>query len=303
MSAFVDMTIGAVAVGTTLLFPALGELISERSGVINLGAEGGMLAGALAGIATTVSTGNISLGVIAGIAAGALCGVVHALAVIRWHANQLASGLVLWFLVLGITSVLGASLNGKVVDTLPRLALPGLSSIPVVGPAFFDQNVLVYLGYLLVPATWWFIHRTRAGLTLRATGERPQVAAAAGHNPARIRYVAVTVGGALAGLGGVSLTLGSVGNWSNGMTSGYGFIAVAVVAFARWNPFGALIGSYLFGFALATQSVVQANGFAVNQYLLDAFPYVLTVAVLVLISWRGRSWGPESLRHAIGAAV
>jgi simple sugar transport system permease protein len=301
MNPLVEVLVGSAAIGTTLLFPAIGELIGERSGVINLGTEGGMLAGAAAGMGATIATGNIWIGILAGIAAGSVCGAVHVLAVVRWRANQLASGLVMWFLVLGVTSVLGARMNGQVVDTLTPIALPLISGIPVIGQALFEQNLLVYLGYVLVPAVWWFIYRTRAGLSLRSTGERPEVVVAAGHRPALIRFAAVSAGGALAGLGGVSLTLGSVGNWTNGMTNGYGFIAVAVVSFARWSPSGAMAGAYLFGFALAAQAVIQTHGIAVNQYLLDALPYLLTVIALVLISARGRSWGPESLRNAIGS--
>ncbi|MGY4645788.1 ABC transporter permease [Cellulomonas sp. URHB0016] len=298
-----ELVTGAVATGTVLLFPAVGELIGERSGVINLGTEGGMLAGAMAGIGVAIATGDPWLGVLAGIVAGALCGALHAFAVVRWHANQLASGLVVWFLVLGVTSVLGASFYGQVIEPLGPVEIPLLSAIPVVGPALFAQNVLVYLGYLVVPLVWWWVLRTRSGLTLRATGERPQVVVAAGHHPARVRLVAVTVGGAFAGLGGVMLTVGSVGNWSDGMTNGYGFVAVAIVSFARWNPFGVMAGAYMFGLALAAATVSQANGLAINQYLLDVVPYVLTVVVLVLTSARGRSVGPESLRNAIGAVT
>jgi simple sugar transport system permease protein len=298
-----ELVTGAVATGTVLLFPAVGELIGERSGIINLGTEGGMLAGAMTGIGVTIGTGDPWLGALAGIVAGALCGALHAFAVVRWKANQLASGLVIWFLVLGVTSVLGASFYGQVVDPLAPVPIPLLSDVPVVGPALFSQNVLVYLGYLVVPLVWWWVLRTRSGLTLRATGERPQVVIAAGHDPARVRLVAVTVGGAFAGLGGVMLTVGSVGNWSDGMTNGYGFVAVAIVSFARWNPFGVMAGAYMFGLALAAATVSQAHGLAVNQYLLDVVPYVLTVVVLVLTSARGRSAGPESLRNAIGAVT
>lgn len=291
--------LGAAIPGSVaLVYPSLGELISERSGVINLGTEGAMLAGALSGVSVTITTGNIWFGVIAAVLAGAVCGLVHAWAVVIRKANQLASGLVIWFLALGVTSVLGSSYNGQVVSPLAALPIPGLSSIPLIG-VLFDQNALVYLAYLLVPAVWWFISYTRPGLTLRATGERPAVVFAGGHNPTRVRVLAVTVGSGLAGLGGAQLALGIVGNWSNDMTSGYGFVAVAVVIFARWNPFGVAVGSYLFGVALAISSVVQARGIAINQYVLDALPYAVTVIVLVIVSAFGRDNAPESQRDAL----
>jgi len=303
MDAFEQMLVGALSVGTVLLFPALGELVSERSGVINLGTEGGMLAGAMTGVGVALGTGSLPLGLAAGVAAGALAALVHAVAVVRWRANQLASGLVVWFLVLGVTSVVGADFYGEVVDPMAPVRIPGLADLPVVGAALFDQTPLVYLGYVLVPLTWWVVHRTRAGLVLCATGERPEVVLAAGRRPNLTRMVAVVAGGALAGLGGVALTLGSVGNWSDGMTNGYGFVAVAIVSFARWSPVWTMAGSYLFGFALAAGTVVQAHGVAVNQYVLDVLPYLLTVVALVLTSARGRWFGPESLRAAIGSSV
>ncbi len=288
----------AIPGSVALAYPALGELISERSGVINLGTEGAMLSGALTGFSVTIGTGNIWLGILAAVFAGAACGLLHAWAVVIRKANQLASGLVVWFLALGVTSVLGASFNGKVVSPLPSVPIPGLSALPAIG-VLFQQNALVYLAYLLVPGIWWLISYTRPGLTLRATGERPAVVFAGGHNPTRVRILAVTVGSGLAGLGGAQLALGIVGNWSNDMTSGYGFVAVAVVIFARWNPFGVAIGAYLFGVALAISSVVQAHGIAINQYLLDALPYAVTVVVLVIVSGFGRNNAPESQRDAL----
>ncbi len=299
MSIAGEILANAIPGSIALVYPALGELVSERAGVINLGTEGAMLAGALGGIATSIGTGNVWLGVVVAVLCGAATGSVHATAVVLRRANQLASGLVVWFLALGVTSVLGASDNGQVVSLLGAVAVPGLSSIPVVGPVLFDQNLLVYLGYVLVPATWWFIHYTRGGLVLRATGERPAVVFAGGHKPLRVRFLAVCAGSAIAGLGGAQLALGIVGNWSNGMTNGYGFVAVAVVIFARWNPFGVLLGSYVFGVALAISSVVQAHGIATNQYLLDALPYCVTVVVLVAVSSVGRSNAPESQRDAL----
>jgi ABC-type uncharacterized transport system permease subunit len=294
-----QVLIGGVAGGTTILYPALGELISERSGVVNLGTEGCMLAGALAAFATGVATGSPWLGIVGGFVAGALFGLLHAWLVVIRSADQLASGLAVWFLALGLTSVFGTSYIDDSVPPLPVIDIPGLSELPWLGPIFFQHNILVYAGYLLVPAIWLFLQRTRPGLILRATGERPEVVAATGGRPRLVQITAVTFGAGLAGVGGAQLSVGYVNNWFSNMTNGYGFVAVAVVLFAAWRPFRVLLGAYLFGVALATASVLQAHGVAVNQYLLDALPYLITLIVLVIFTRRGSSQAPEGLSRAL----
>ena len=301
MNGIEQTMIGGVEGGTAILLPALGELISERAGIINLGTEGCMLAGALTAFAADDVTGSVAVGVLAGLAAGMACGLLHAWLTIGRRADQLASGLVIWFLALGLTSVFGASYISASAPSLPVLAVPGLSRIPWAGPILFQHDILVYAGYVLVAVIWFVFYRTQAGLVLRATGERPEVVAAAGRHPALVQLVAVACGTALAGVGGAQLSIGYVGNWFNDMTSGYGFVAVAVVLFATWRPVRVLGGAYLFGMALAATSVLQAHGVSVNQYLLDAAPYLITLIALVTVGRRGGTQAPEALTRALAS--
>ncbi len=296
--------IGGIEGGTAILLPALGELVGQRAGVVNLGTEGCMLAGALAAFAVAAVTGDTWLGVGAGLLAGAACGLFHAWLVVRRRADQLASGLVVWFAALGITSVFGTGYIGRTATPLATLSVPWLSHLPAVGPILFRHDALVYAGYVLVGAVWFVLFRTRVGLVLRAVGERPAVVAAAGGHPQLVQMTAVIVGAGIAGVGGAQLSVGYVGNWFNDMTNGYGFVAVAVVLFACWRPAGVLAGSYLFGVALAAASVLQAHGVAVNQYLLDALPYAITLVALVVVARRGGAKAPEALTAALtnGAA-
>lgn len=299
MNGFEQTFATGVEGGTIILLPALGELIGERAGIVNLGTEGCMLAGALAAYATGAATGSAWLGVLVGFAAGGSVGLAHAYLVVKRRADQLASGLVLWFLAIGLTSVLGTSFVSQTVTPLPIWRIPGLGSIPWIGTIFFDHDPLVYLSYLLVPAVWWTLHRTRAGLALRATGERPEVVSVAGRRPDLVQIAAVTLGAAMAGIGGAQLSVGYVDSWFDDMTNGYGFIAVAVVLFAAWRPLLVLAGSYVFGVALAAASVLQAHGVSVNQYLLDSLPYLVTLVALVVFARGGRSRAPEGLARAL----
>lgn len=295
--------IGGVEAGTAILLPALGELIGERAGVVNLGTEGAMLSGALAAFAVAASTGSAWLGVAAGLGAGAVCGALHSWMVVRRRADQLASGLVVWFLAIGVTSLFGTGYIGQTANPLSPWKIPGLGSVPWLGPILFKHDALVYLGYVLVGVTWWVFHRTRMGLVLRATGERPQVVAAAGWRPQLVQITAVVLGSGLAGIGGAQLSVGYVDNWFNDMTNGYGFVAVAVVLFAAWRPARVLLGAYIFGAALAAASVLQAHGVSVNQYLLDALPYIITLIALVTVARRGSGSAPEGLTAALTSSA
>lgn len=295
--------IGGVGAGTAILFPALGELVSERAGVVNLGTEGCMLGGALGAYVVAVQTGSVWLGVIAGIIFGAMAASIHAWMVVRRGADQLASGLLLWFLVLGLTSTFGTDYISEFITPMPTVAIPGLSNIPWIGPILFNHEVLVYIAYALVGIIWYVFFRTRIGLVLRATGERPEVVATAGGRPQLVQMAAVIVGGALSGLGGAYMSVAHVGNWTNNMTSGYGFVAVAVVLFAAWRPFWVLAGSYLFGVALAAAPVLQTHGVAVNQYLLDALPYLVTLIALAAVARRGGAEAPEELGRALNRSA
>jgi ABC-type uncharacterized transport system permease subunit len=229
----------------------------------------------------------------------AVVGFLHSWLVVKQRADQLASGLVLWFRAIGLTSVLGTSFVSSTVTPLRILKVPVLGSIPWVGKIFFQHDALVYISFGLVALVWWALYRTRIGLVLRATGERPEVVAVAGRRPDLVQIVAVTFGAALAGIGGAQLSVGYVDSWFDDMTNGYGFIAVAVVLFAAWRPYLVVIGSYAFGVALASASVLQAHGVAINQYLLDTLPYLVTLIALVVFARGGRSRVPEGLARAL----
>ncbi len=292
----VEVMVGAVRGGTSILYAALGETVSERAGVINLGTEGCMLVGALTGYAVTASTGNPWVGVLAGAVAGGLLALVHAILVLSRGANQLATGLVVLFLGLGLTSLFGAAYVGRSINAFKPVGIPGLSSIPGVGDVLFNHDPLTYLSYLAGPAVWWLLYRSRPGLILRAAGERQEVLAAYGHSPLRVRYLAVVAGGALAGIGGAQLSTAYANAWFENMTQGRGFIAVALVIFAAWHPIRAVWGAYLFGAALALSPALQARGYGFNQFALDAIPYVVTIGVLVFLGRRRAHAAPEGLR-------
>jgi simple sugar transport system permease protein len=291
----IDVAEGAVRGGTSILFAALGETLAERAGVVNLGTEGSMLCGALAAYAVTAETGNPWLGVLGGAAAGALLAAVHAVLVLNRGANQLATGLVVLFLGLGLSALFGAAYVGRTVHTFAPLPIPLLSHLPALGPVLFDHDPLTYLSYVLAPAMWWLLYRSRWGLLVRATGERPEVLRAYGRNPLTVRYLAVIGGGLLAGIGGAQLSTAYANTWFENMTAGRGFIAVSLVIFAAWHPLRAIGGAYLFGAALALSPALQARGVGFNQFALDALPYLVTLAALVLLGRRRSNAAPESL--------
>jgi simple sugar transport system permease protein len=286
----------------------MGELLAERSGVLNLGVEGMMLMGAVTAYSTAYATGDPWIGLLAGMIAGGVLSLLHAFVVITLRADQVVSGLALTFLGIGLSLVLGeglASLSG--VPTIPAFSIPYLSEIPFIGPIFFlNKSALVYIGYLLTPAVWLYIYRTRAGLHLRAIGEYPAAADSQGINVYAWRYFYVMVGGIMAGLGGGTLSLSITPGWfSEFTTSGYGWIAIALVIFAQWDPVRAAIGSYLFGslrrFTLDVQGVQQVFGIANPffydrnlQFFLEMLPYALTVIVLVIGS-------RQAIRKRLGA--
>jgi simple sugar transport system permease protein len=286
---------GAVAGGTSILYPTLGEVIAERSGVINLGTEGSMLCGALAAYAVGVETGNPWLGVLAGLVAGALIAMVHAYVVLLRGANQLATGLVVSFLGLGLTSLFGQDYVGRGVEALTDWDVPGLSGLPFFGRVLFQHDPLTYLSIVAAVAAWWALRRTRAGVRLRAAGERPEVLSTFGSSPVRVRFLAVTIGGALAGLGGAQLSTAFTRNWSEGMTAGRGYIAVGLTIFAAWDPLKAIAGAYLFSGAEALQLQLQAEGTSLSPFLLQAFPYVVVILVLAVLSGRRLGLAPEAL--------
>jgi len=297
-----------VATGTVLLFAAIGEIFAERAGVLNLGVEGMMLMGAVAGFSTTVSTGNPWLGVIMAMLAGGLISLLHAVVTIHFRADQVVSGLALTFLGSGLARVLGEGLsNAGNTELLPRLTIPLVSQVPVIGPIFFrDQSILVYVGYLLVPIAWFWINRTRPGLHLRAVGEYPAAADAQGIGVYRLRYAYVFVGGLLAGLAGATITLATSPGWfSEQTTNGRGWIAVGLVIFAQWSPIRAAFGAYLFGAISRYILDVQGTGTILGitnpfqsgrsaTFFLEMLPYLLVVLVVVIGS-------REAARKRVGA--
>ena len=253
-----------VVAGTPLILTALGELVTEKSGVLNLGAEGIMSVGAVAAFATTIHTGSPLLGVLAGMAAGMAMSALFGFAALTLQANQVASGL--------------------------PLPIPLLSRLPLLGHALFEQQALVYFSWIMLGLVAWFLYRTRWGLALRAVGETPVAAHAIGYNVLRIRYLATLFGGAMAGIGGAFLSVFYTPLWVEGMVAGRGWISLALVVFATWRPLRVMLGAYLFGGAMITQMFVQGSGLRLDipAQFLSALPYLATVLVLVLIS-RNRS--------------
>lgn len=286
MEILVPILAAAVRSGTPVLYATLGEILTERAGIMNLGLEGVMLVGAYAGFSVTKSTGNPWLGLLAAALAGALLVTVHAFACIHLGANQVVSGLALTLCGTGLSSLLGRASIGETIRGLGPLPLPGLSQIPFLGPVFFRHDPLVYVSYLLTAFLCWFLFSTRSGLNLRAVGENPRAADAMGLPVARIRYLYTLLGGALAGLGGAYLSVVYTQMWVEGMTAGRGWIALALVIFGIWHPLRAALGSYLFGGVEALQLRIQAAGTSVPAPLLLMLPYLLTILVLLFISIR-----------------
>ena len=295
MSVFVTaVCAAAVRAGTSVLFATLGEIFAERSGVLNLGVEGMMLVGALAGFVTTVRTGNPWLGALAAGMAGGLLSLIHGVLAVTLRANQVASGLALTIFGTGLSAALGRGVIGVPAAGFHAVALPAISRIPFLGPVLFQQDPLVYLSYLVVPAAWFVLYRTRWGLDIRAVGEHPEAADAMGIDVARTRYACVAAGGVLAGLGGTFLSTAYTSMWIENMTAGRGWIAVAMVIFATWDPLRAVVGAYLFGGVNALQLNLQAAGTSLPIYLLLMAPYVFTIVVLVFAT-------RETARKRLGA--
>lgn len=297
-----------VATGTVLLFATIGEILAERSGVMNLGVEGMMLIGAMSGYSVAIKTGNPWLGVLTAMLFAGLISQIHAFITITLQADQVVSGLALTFLGTGISLVLGEGLSkAGTVSLMPAFSFPVLSQIPILGPIFFTRHsVLVYFGYLLIPLTWYYINRTRPGMHLRAVGEYPAAADALGINVFRMRYLYVFIGGMLAGLAGATISLAVSPGWFSELTTaGQGWIAIGLVIFAQWDPLRAAIGSYAFGALRRLILDIQgptvifgvANPFYYNPYwgfFLQMLPYAFTVIVLVIGS-------REAMRKRIGA--
>jgi len=273
----------SIAAATPILYATLGEIITERSGILNLGVEGMMLVGALSGFALTSLTGSFIVGLLGAMICAALLSVIHALLSVTLRANQVVSGLGLTIFGIGVTSYFGKSMIGVPAPiTLGKLKLPILSEIPFVGGAFFNHDPMIYLAVLLVPLCYFFLFRTRVGLHLRAVGDNPASGDMAGINVSAVRYWAIIVGGMFCGLGGAYISLVYTPFWTENMIAGRGWIAIALVIFATWDPRMALVGAFLFGGVDVLATRFQAFGIEIPSYFLRMLPYIFTIAILIL---------------------
>ena len=291
----VSILVVAVEAGTSLLYATLGEIFTERSGVLNLGLEGMMLMGALSGFIAAKGTDTVWMGVAAAMLVGGGLALIHAFLTISLRANQVVSGLALTLFGTGLANFLGRPYVGKIGPKFTPLPLPVLGDLPALGEAFFRQDLLVYAVYLLVPLAWLYLYKTRPGLHLRTVGENPRAADALGVNVVGLRYLYTIIGGMLVGLGGAHLSLAYTPGWTEGLTAGRGWIAIALVIFATWSPVRAVVGAILFGGINAVQFRVQAAGTDFPAPFLNMLPYSATIVVLVVITW----W--ETFRKRVGA--
>lgn len=291
MDSIVLFLAAAIVAGTPLLFATLGEIITEKSGNLNLGVEGMMLMGAVIGFMAALNTGNPIIALIAAAVAGALGGFIFAFLTVSLRANQVVSGLTLTIFGTGFSSLVGKTLVGQVTpknikDFFVPMAIPGLSNIPVIGPIFFKHDAFVYLGYVVAIILGLYLYNTCKGLNLRAVGENPASADAASINITLYKYVHILLGGALCGLGGAYLSLVYVPAWQENVTAGRGWIAVALVIFSAWNPYKALFGAYFFGGLDIIGFRLQGSGIQISQYLIDMLPYLVTIIVLLVVSFK-----------------
>ncbi len=301
---FVVIILGAgIAAGTPILYGALGEIFAERSGILNLGVEGMMLVGALAGIVASLGTGSAWIGVLAAMVAGGLLSVIHAFISITLRGDQVVSGLALTIFGTGLSAFLGFPYVNVPAPKFRALPIPVLGDIPAVGPLLFDHDITVYLSFVVIPVAWFWINKTRPGLHLRAVGENPAAADALGVNVVLIRYIYTILGGVLAGLAGASLSLAYTPGWIENMTAGWGWIAVGLVIFAAWDPWRAALGAYLFGAISRVVFDVQMLPIAglpqlikvlLTPEFLRMMPYAAVIIILIFAS-------REAVRKRIGA--
>lgn len=294
---FVRLLAATIAMGTPLVFASFGEILAESSGVLNLGVEGMMLVGAVSAFIVVVATGSPWLGVLGGMLAAGVLAAGHALLSVTLRADQVTAGLALALFGGGLSSFVGKSSIG-VPNPAPfgAVPVPVFSKLPILGPSVFTQDALVYVSYAMIPFGWWWLYRTRPGLHLRACGESPGTADAMGVGVVAIRYASVIVGGMFAGLGGAYLSLAYVPAWTENLTAGLGWIALALVIFAQWNPVRLLLGTYLFGGVEAIGFRAQVLGLGTNTIVLRMMPYVVTLAVMLAVAlWRRRLAMPSAL--------
>ena len=276
----------AVRSGTPILYATLGEILTEKAGILNLGLEGIMLIGAYSGFVVSLTSGNPWLGLAAAFISGCLMGLIHAFLCVSLNGNQVVSGLALTMFGTGVSSLLGRSYVGVTIQGLRNWSIPILSDIPIIGHIIFSQDALVYLSFILVAVMYFFLNSTRPGLNLRAVGDNPHAADAMGLPVVKIRYLYTVIGAGIVAVGGAYMSIVYNKFWVEMMTAGRGWIAVAMVIFAIWNPIQAAVGAYLFGGIEAFQLRLQATGTAIPMAVLLALPYVTTLFVLIIISIR-----------------
>jgi simple sugar transport system permease protein len=292
----------AVVAGTPLLYAILGELITEKSGQLNLGVEGMMLMGAVIGFKMAIVSGNPYMALLGAMAAGGLGALIYAVLTVTLRANQVVSGLTLTIFGTGFASFMGQGLMGEIVPPDMKLffadfKVPLLGDIPVIGQIFFNQGMLVYTGYILTIIAGLYLYRTQIGLNLRAVGENTAAADAAGINVSLYKYIHVIIGGLLCGLAGAYLSLVYIPSWQENVTAGRGWIAVALVIFCKWNPYRVMMGAFLFGGLDIIGFRIQKFDFNISQYIIDLLPYIVTIVILILVSVRKSHSGsaPASL--------
>ncbi len=284
MELFIAIFTGTVIAATPLIFAALGELVVEKSGVLNLGIEGMMLIGAAVGVWVSFAGFSMPVAILCAVIGGALASLLFGVLALTFLTNQYAAGLSLAIFGTGVSAFIGKGFGSEPIQALQPMHIPVLSDLPVVGPLLFNYDPLVYLSFVMFALISWFLYKTKSGLVVRTVGESPDSAHAIGYPVIKIRYLAVMFGGAMAGLGGAYLSLVYTPLWVENMTAGKGWIALALVVFATWRPFRVLLGAWLFGGMTILQLQAQALGIAWPSELLSSLPYIATIVVLVLIS-------------------
>lgn len=284
MDLFIPAMLTIITAATPLLFAALGEMVTEKSGVLNLGVEGMMVMGAIIGFVAVHYSGSATVAILASIVAGAFMATIFGLFVLKFHASQVPTGLALTIFGIGLSALVGQGMIGIAYDGIPTISIPLLSKIPVVGTLLFEHDFLVYLSIGMVFAIHYFLNKTRAGLILRAVGDSHDAAHAMGYSVVKIRFMATLFGGAMAGLGGGYLSLAYSPLWVEQMTAGRGWIALALVVFACWRTGRVLLGAYLFGGISILQLHAQALGIGIPSQVMSMLPYLATILVLVIIS-------------------
>ncbi len=284
LDTIISIFVAAIAAGTPLVYAALGELITEKSGVLNLGVEGMMLMGAVTAFIIKANTASLFLAVLGGMAAGALLALIFAFITLTLMANQVATGLALTIFGVGLSAFIGLKYTSVALQALPKVHFPLLSDIPFIGRLLFSFDSLIYLSFVLLGAIHWFLYKSRPGLILRAIGESPHSGHALGFSVIGIRYLSVLFGGAMVGIGGAYLAIAYTPMWVEGMTSGRGWVALALVVFATWRPARVMVGAYLFGGVTIIQFHIQGFGIDIPSQFLSMLPYLATIVVLVFIS-------------------